>query len=124
MVQHGVHLDAAFGLPERCPGKKRQAKLDGGGVHAEQLGFEAELVSRSFCRAQTVHFGEQILEKAHRPGVVGVGKCGAGHGFQAPVIQAVPGRAQAPQAIAHGASCGKLDEGQNGELLLEAEFAR
>ena len=124
MVQQGMHLDAAFCLAERCPGEKRQAKLDGGGVQAEQFGLEAELVFRGFCHAQAVHLGEQILEKAHRPGVVGVGKGGAGHGFQTPMVQAVPGRAQAAQAVAHGTPCGKLDEGHDGELLLEAEFAR
>ena len=44
MVQQGVHFDAAFCLAERGPGEKRQAKLDGGDVQAEQFGFEAELL--------------------------------------------------------------------------------
>lgn len=70
MVQQGVHFDAAFGLAERSPWEERKAKLDGGSVQAEQLGFEAKFVLRSFCRAQAVHFGEQVMKKAHGPVVV------------------------------------------------------
>ena len=124
VIQQRVYLDAALGLAERSPWEKRQAKLDGGGVQTEQLGFEAKVVFRGFGRAQAVHFGEQILEKSHGPGVVGVGKGGAGHVFQPPRIQAASGRVQATQAVAHGAPCGKLDEGHGCELLPEAEFAR
>ena len=63
VVQQSVHFDAALGLTERSPGKKRQTKLDGGGVQAEQLGFEAELVFRGFCRTLAAHFDEQSLGK-------------------------------------------------------------
>lgn len=49
VVEQGVHFDAALGLSKRGPGKEREAELYGGGVQAEQLGFEAEFVLRSFC---------------------------------------------------------------------------
>jgi hypothetical protein len=32
-------------------------------------------------------------------------------------------RPDALQTVTHGASCGKLDEGHDGELLPETEFA-
>ena len=119
-----MHFDAAFSLTKRGPGEKRQAHLDGGGVHAEQLGLEAKLVFGRMWLAQSEHFAKQVLKKAYRPGIVGVGKGRASHIFQAPMIQTASGCGQAAQSIAHGAPCGKLNEGHDGELLLETEFAR
>ena len=124
MVKDGVHFDAALPLAKRCPGKKRQAQLDGGGIHAEQLCLEPELVFGRMRLTQGEHFAEQILKKAHRPGVVGIGKGGAGQVFQPPVVQATSGGGQTTQSVAHGAPCGKLDESHGDELLLEAELAR
>ena len=74
--------------------------------------------------AQAVHLCEQAFEKACRPGVIGIGKSGTGHVFQAPVVQASACRRKATQAVTHGAPCGQLDESHHCELLLEAEFAR
>lgn len=124
VIQQGMYFDAALGLPKRGPGKKRQAKLYGGGVQTEQFGFETEFVLRGFCGAQAVHLGEQILEKAYGARIVRVSKGRAGHVFQSPVIQAVSRSLKAAQAIAHGTSCGKLDEGHDRELLLETELTR
>jgi len=121
MVEQGVHFDAAFALTKSRPREERKAKLDGGGVQAEQLGFETKLVLRGLGGAQRVHFGEQILKEAHGPGIVGIGKSRAGHGFQTSVVQALSRRFKTAQTIAHGAPGGKLDEGHDSELLLEAK---
>ena len=40
------------------------------------------------------------------------------------MVQATSDSLKTAQTIAHGTPCGKLDEGHDGELLLEAEFAR
>lgn len=121
MIQQGVHFDAALGLAERGPGKKGQTELDGGGIQAEQLGLETKFVFRSFCRAQAVHLGEHILKKANRAGILGIGKSGADHVFQTEMVETTSYSPKATQSVTHGAPCGKLNEGHDRELLLEAE---
>ena len=95
-----------------------------GVIQAEQLGFETELVPGRIGTAQAVHFCEQVFEKGHRPGIIGIGKGGTGHIFQPPVIQAASGGGQTTQPVAHGAPCRKPNESHHGELLLKAEPAR
>jgi hypothetical protein len=95
MIKESVHFDATLFLAKRGPREKRQAQFDSGGVQTEQLGLETELVFGRMGTAQTVHFCEQVFEKAHGPGIVGIGNGGTGHAFQTPMVQAVSGSGQA-----------------------------
>jgi len=53
-----------------------EAEFYGSGIQAEQLGFETERVLGRIGTAQAVHFCEQVFEKGHRPGIIGIGKVG------------------------------------------------
>ena len=67
VIKHGIYLHPGFVPPERCPGEDGQAKADGGGVHAVQFALEAKFVTRRMRLAKSIHFSEQVLEKAHGP---------------------------------------------------------
>jgi hypothetical protein len=79
MVKHGVHFDTGFAASERGPGENRQAQADGGGINAEQFGFETKLVAGRLGQATPVHTVKQFLEKADRSLFVGIGHRGSGH---------------------------------------------
>lgn len=72
VVQQHMKLNSAFGLAEFSPGKQTQAKIDGGGIKAEQLILEAEfpLLSGTLVAKQVAQMKENVLIKL--PGAMGI----------------------------------------------------
>ena len=76
-----------LGAPEGSPGEQRQAEAHHRGVQAVKLIFELEFVPGCMGQAALIHEGEQGLEKAGGPPVIGVGKGGAGHRLDSQMVK-------------------------------------
>ncbi len=59
MIEEEVELDRSLGLSEGCPVEKGGAELDNGGIKAEKLVFEAELL---FPRGNGLTLSQQLVE--------------------------------------------------------------
>ena len=73
VVQQEVDLNGAFGLTEIRPWKQAETEVDSGGVEAEQLVLEAELLifAGALAAAEVPQMEKGILIKL--PGTVGIG---------------------------------------------------
>jgi len=106
VIQEQMELNGAFGLTEVSPGKQAQTKVDGGGIEAEQLVFEAKLLlfSGGFAAAEVTQMKEGVLVKL--PGAVGIGigkRALSGCGAHSQMTEFAAGDGQAvadlPQAL-------------------------
>ena len=67
-----MELNSTFGLTEFSPGKEAETKVNGGGIEAVQLVFEAEfpLLSGALAPKQVTQMKENVLIKL--PGTMGI----------------------------------------------------
>lgn len=87
------------------------------------LDLKRKFMVRSFCRAKTVHFGEQAFKKP--TGREGSASANVERAtlFKPQWYRRLPVALRQRRLSRYGTPCGKLDESHDGELLLETEFA-
>jgi len=120
VIQQQVELNGAFGLTEISPRKQAQAKVNGGGVEAEEPVPEAKLLlfARALTAAKVPQMKESILIKLPGTVGIGIGKCAlGGGGAQSQVTELAAGDGQPVADLSQALGLGELTE-EHGYILV------
>ena len=120
VVKEKVELNGALGLTEISPGKQAETEIHGGGIKAEQLVLEAELLlfAGALAAAEVPQVKESLLIEL--PGTVGVGvekRAPSGGRTQPQVTEFATCYGEAIADLPQALGLGKLAE-KHGDILV------
>ena len=120
VVKEEMELNGALGLTEISPGKQAETEIHSGGVEAEQLVLEAELLlfAGALAAAEIPQMKESILIELPGTVGIGVGKCALGGGStQSQVTELAAGDGQSIADLTQALGLSQLAE-EHGDILV------